>query len=177
MKGPVTMTMGLGAMLLLSACGGGDAPVEANVADAAAPVEAPVAPATPVTEATATPAAPAQEQSLQAFWTKFRAAALANDAAAIAAMSAPTVVQRGDLDDSPQRRLSPAQVPAVLAKVLEQPDGVDAADRTQRQVLQATATPERDEAFPDNQFRFGNMEFERGAQGWRLVRFYYEADE
>ncbi len=177
MKGSATMTMGLGAMLLLAACGGSETTVEANAVDVAGPAEAPVAPATSVVAATATPVAAAQDQSLDAFWSKFRTAALANDAAGIAALSAPTVIQRGDLDDSPQLRLSPKQVPAVLAKVLAQPDGVDAAERTQRKMLQDTAVPKRDAAVPDDQFRFGNMEFERGAQGWRLVRVYYEADE
>ncbi len=176
MKGSATMTMGLGAMLLLAACGGSETTVEANAVDVAGPAEAPVAPATSVVAASAAPVA-AQDQSLGAFWTKFRTAALANDAAAIAALSAPVVIQRGDLDDSPQLRLSPKQVPAVLAKVLAQPDGVDAAERTQRKMLQDTAVPKRDTAAPDGQFRFGNMEFERGAQGWRLVRVYYEADE
>lgn len=174
MKGSATMTIGLGAMLLLSACGGGETTVAANATDVAVPVEAP---ATPVAAATAAPAVAAQDQSLEAFWTRFRKAALANDAAGIAALSAPSVSQRGEMDDGPQARLSPRQVPAVLAKLLEQPDGVDAAERTQRQMLEATAVPKRDKAFPDNQFRFGNLEFERGAQGWRLVRMYYEAEE
>lgn len=177
MKGSATMTIGLGAMLLLSACGGGETTVAANATDVAVPAEAPVAPATPVVAATAAPAVAAQDQSLEAFWTRFRKAALANDAAGIAALSAPSVSQRGELDDGPQARLSPRQVPAVLAKLLEQPDGVDAAERTQRQMLEAMAVPKRDKSFPDNQFRFGNLEFERGAQGWRLVRMYYEAEE
>ncbi|KQM61665.1 hypothetical protein ASE65_05425 [Sphingomonas sp. Leaf16] len=171
------MTIGLGALLLVSACGGNETAVETNVTEAAAPVETPVAAATPMAAATVTPAAPAEKQSLDAFWTKFRAAALAKDAAGIAALSAPVVVQRGDLDDAPEKRLSPAQVPAVLAALLEQTDGVDAANRTQRQMLQAMPVPKRDGAFPEDQFRFGNMEFERGAQGWRLVRLYYEAAE
>lgn len=175
MKGSATMTIGLGAMLLLlSACGGGETTVAANATDVAVPAEAP---ATPVVAATAATAVAAQDQSLEAFWTRFRRAALANDTAGIAALSAPSVSQRGELDDGPQARLSPTQVPAVLAKLLEQPDGVDAAERTQRQMLEAAPVPKRDKAFPDNQFRFGNLEFERGAQGWRLVRMYYEAEE
>lgn len=174
MKGSATMTIGLCAMLLLSACGGGETTVAANATNVAVPAEAP---ATPVAAATVAPAVVAQDQSLEAFWTRFRKAALANDAAGIAALSAPVVSQRGELDDGPQARLSPRQVPAVLAKLLEQPDGVDAAERTQRQMLEATAVPKRDKSFPDNQFRFGNLEFERGVQGWRLVRMYYEAEE
>lgn len=181
MKGSGTMTMGLAATLLLSACGGGETAVETNVANAAAsveaPSEAPVTPATPLAEATATPAAPAQEQSLQAFWTKFRAAALANDAAAIAALSAPVVMQHGDLDDSPKFRLSPKQVAPVVAKVLEKDDGTDLQGRTHRQLLQAAASPPKDRSATKDNYRFGDMEFTRGTGGWRLTALYYESYE
>lgn len=180
MKGSATMTMGLGAMLLLSACGGGDAPVEANLADAAAPIETAVAPATPVTptmEATATPAAPAKEQSLDAFWTKFRAAALSNDAAAIAAMSAPVVMQHGDLDDSPRFRLTAKQVPAVVAKILDKDDGTSLQGRTHRQLLQGATSPPKDRSATRDDYRVGDFEFTRGANGWRLTALYYESDE
>ncbi|MDJ0276639.1 hypothetical protein QLH51_07515 [Sphingomonas sp. 2R-10] len=166
--------MCLAATLLLSACGGGEAPVEANIADAAAPVKAPVAPAI---EATATPAAPAQEQSLDAFWTKFRAAALSNDAAAIAAMSAPVVMQHGDLDDSPKFRLAPEQVAPVVAKILDKNDGTSLQGRTHRQLLQAATSPPKDRSATRDDYRVGDLEFTRGANGWRLTALYYESYE
>lgn len=178
MKGPGTMTIGLGALLLLSACGGGTTAVEANAMDAAAPVEAsataPVTTAAPAIEATATPAAPAAGQSLDAFWTRFRAAALANDAAAIAAMSAPVVMQHGDLDDSPKFRLTPRQVAPVVAKILDKENGTDPEGRTHRQLLQAAASPPKDRSATQDHYRVGDLEFTRGADGWRLTALYYE---
>ncbi|WP_294321309.1 hypothetical protein [uncultured Sphingomonas sp.] len=180
MKGPVTMTIGLGALLLLSACGGGgDTAVEANGAAAAAPaeapVEAPVTPATPMAAATATPAAPAQEQAFPAFWTKFRAAALANDAAGIAALSAPVVMQHGDLDDSPKVRLKPAQVGPVLRKLLDNPDNTNGEGQTQRQLVEATTTAKVDPSWSKDRVRIGDMEFALGQNGWRLDQIYYES--
>ncbi|KQM87356.1 hypothetical protein ASE67_06465 [Sphingomonas sp. Leaf23] len=180
MKGPVTMTIGLGTLLLLSACGGGgDTAVEANAAAPAAPVEtpaeAPVAPATPMVTATATPAASAQEQSFQAFWTKFRAAALANDAAGLAALSAPVVMQHGDLDDSPKVRLNPAQVGPVLRKLLDNPDNTNGEGQTQRQLVEATTTAKVDPNWAKDRVRIGDMEFALGKNGWRLDQIYYES--
>ena len=181
MKGSGTMMIGLGALLLLSACGGDETAVEANATDVAAPVEAPaaapVAPAAPAIETVATPAAPAADQSLDAFWTKFRAAALANDAAAIAAMSAPVVMQHGDLDDSPKFRLTPKQVAPVVAKILDKETGTDPEGRTHRQLLQAAASPPKDRSATRDDYRVGDLEFTRGANGWRLTALYYESDE
>ncbi len=116
-------------------------------------------------------------RTLPGFWTTFRKAALAKDAAGIAALSASPVTQRGELDDSPVKRLMPGQVPPVLARLLDQPDGVDAAGRSQRAMLAATPVPRRDPQMPADRFRFGDMEFARGAAGWRLTQIYYEADD
>lgn len=112
-----------------------------------------------------------------AFWTKFRNAALADDATRIAALSASPVTQRGELDDSPVKRLTPDQVPPVLAKLLAQPDGVDDAGRSQRAMLAATPVPRHDPQMPADRFRFGDMEFTHGAAGWRLTQIYYEAED
>jgi hypothetical protein len=177
MKGSATMTIGLGAMLLLSACGGGETTVAGNATDVAVPVEAPAAPATPVVAATAAPAVAAQDQSLEGFWTRFRKAALANDAAGIAALSAPVVMQHGDLDDSPKHRLSPAQVAPVLKKLLDNPDNVDDEGRTQRQLLEATRTAKLDPNWAKDRVRVGDMEFVLGTSGWRLDQIYYEEYE
>ena len=181
MKGPGTMTIGLGALLLLSACGGGETAVEANATDATAPVtapaETPAAPAAPVIEATATTAAAVADQSLDAFWTKVRAAALANDTAGIAALSAPTVMQHGELDDSPKQRLTPRQVAPVLAKILAKEDGIDPQGRPQRALLEAAASPPESRSATADSYRFGDMEFTRGSDGWRLTAIYYEPDE
>ena len=116
-------------------------------------------------------------RTLPGFWTTFRKAALAHDAAGIASVSAPIVTQRGELDDAPVKRLTPDQVPPVLAKLLAQPDGVDDAGRSQRAMLAATPVPMRDPQMPADRFRFGDMEFTHGAAGWRLTQIYYEAED
>jgi hypothetical protein len=138
-----TMTMGLPALLLLAGCGGGEASADEYMGHTTVPGGPPVASATPRTEATTVPVAAAGNPSLETLWARFRAAALANDAAAIAAMSAPVVIQYGDLDDSPQSRLSPRQVAPVVAEILAKDDGVDPQGRTQRQLMEAAATPPR----------------------------------
>lgn len=177
MKGSATMTMGLAALLLLAGCGGGETPAGGNMGNAAVPAEAPVATASPSPAATAVPVAAAESSSIEAFWTRFRAAALAKDAAAIAEMSAPVVIQHGDLDDSPQSRLSPEQVAPVVAKILAKDDGVDPQGRTQRQLMEAAATPPKDGSATPDHYRFGDMEFTRGAKGWQLTALYYESYE
>ncbi|WP_347092017.1 hypothetical protein [Sphingomonas parapaucimobilis] len=172
-----TMTMGLPALLLLAGCGGGEASAGGAMGNAAASVEAPPASAMPNPATTAAPVAAAESSSLEAFWTRFRAAALANDAAAIAAMSAPVVIQHGDLDDSPQSRLSPEQVAPVVAKILAKNDGVDPQGRTQRQLMEAGGSPPKDRSATPDHYRFGDMEFTRGAKGWQLTALYYESYE
>lgn len=127
-----------------------------------------------VVAAPASVAGAPRDASLQTFWTKFRKAALANDAAGIAALSAPVVKQHGDLDDSPKYRLTRRQVPAVLRKLLDNSGG---GDRTQRQRLAASPAPVGDRSATDRAFRFGDMEFARGPAGWQLVRIYYESYE
>ncbi len=178
MKGSGTITLRYSILLLVSACGNGEASVKANVATPAvtgnASVGTAVASATPKVAASATADAPARDQSLLAFWVRFRRAALANDAVAIATMSAPVVIQHGTLDDSPKVRLLPRQVAPVLAKILDQDDGVDPQGRTQRQMMEAAFAPPKDRSAIASQYRFGDMQFTRGAGGWRLSALYFE---
>ncbi|USU03441.1 hypothetical protein NF699_10085 [Sphingomonadaceae bacterium OTU29LAMAA1] len=145
--------------LLVAGCG--DAVMPGEGAQAAVPRRA--AAATPV------PAA-----SLEAFWTRFRRAALAGDAATIRALSAPMVVQNSTLDDGPAGRIPASRVPAAVATVLGRPDGVDAAGRTHRAILQATPVPKRDAQQPAGSYRFGDLVFTRGKAGWRLTEIYMD---
>ncbi len=175
MKGRATMT-GLSALLLLAACGGGgDLPADNATVASPIPVETPVVvAATPAASEAPVPPAAAEEQSLQAFWAKFREAALANDAAGIAALSAPVVMQHGIMDDSPKYRLTPAKAAAVLLKMLDDPNTVDDEGRTNRQLLKATPNAPLDSGSSPDRLRVGDMEFAHGATGWRLDLFYYE---
>jgi hypothetical protein len=115
-------------------------------------------------------------ESLENFWSRFRKAALARDAAAIRSMSAPTVIQRGSLDDTAVVRLNSVHVPAIVDQVLALEDGVDPAGRTQRTLLAAMPAPKHDPAQPPDYHRFGDLVFERGARGWMLTELYYDPE-
>ncbi len=116
----------------------------------------------------------ASAETLDQFWPRFRRAALAGDAAALRAMSAPVVLQRSNLDDSPAVKLPSARVPAAVAKVLTLPDGVDAAGRIHRDILKATPVAKPDGQQPAGTYRFGDMVFARGKTGWRLTELYLD---
>ena len=171
MKGPAMFVF---AALLLTACGAEPASPDDVVMDT--PFQ-PQARSAPRSSSKASPPAIARAESLESFWTRFRAAALAGDAAAIRAMSAPVVIQRGILDDTPIVRLPAARVPAVLAQVLTLSDGVDDANRPQREMLEATPFPRRDPEQPVTTHHFGDLVFKQSARGWRLAEIYYEPEE
>lgn len=151
-------------MLVLAGCGAESAPAE-NVAGNMT---------TTVEESRATGQRVASAATLQDFWPRFRRAALAGDAAALRSMSAPVVLQRSSLDDSPALKLAAARVPAAVAKILTLPDGVDAAGRSHRAILEATPVAKRDAQQPENTYRFGDLVFARGKAGWKLTEIYLD---
>lgn len=150
--------------LLLAGCGAGSAPAEDIVGNDVSGQSS----------ATASSPRAAGAETLDQFWPKFRRAALAGDAAAVRAMSAPVVLQRSNLDDSPVVKLPSARVPAALAKVMTLPDGVDAAGRIHRDILKATPVAKPDGQQPAGTYRFGDMVFARGKTGWRLTELYLD---
>lgn len=165
------------AALSLAACGALKPGSGGNSSAGAAVSEPPVL-ANPVPRQSPTTAPPpVAAESLEGFWTRFRAAALAGDDAAIRALSAPVVLQNGLLDDTPVVRLPVARVPEVIARIMLLPNGFDAAGRTHRALLEATPTPKRDPVQPRNYHRFGDLVFEHGDGGWRLTELFYEPDE
>ena len=89
-------------------------------------------------------------------------------------MSAPVVLQRGLLDDTPVIRLPAARVPAIVARVLALAHGADDAGPTQRDLLEATPVPKRDPEQPVDRHHFRDLVFEQGPRGWRLTELYYE---
>ena len=111
-------------------------------------------------------------ETLNQFWTRFRRAALAGDAAALRAMSATMVIQHSTLDDTPVVKLPSERVPAAVAKILALPDGVDAAGRIHRDILKATPVAKRDGQQTADTYLFGDMVFARGKTGWRLTELY-----
>ncbi len=157
--------------LLLAGCGAASAPAE----DPAKDIVRNDASGQSSTTASAPRAASAVgAETLDQFWPRFRRAALAGDAAALRAMSAPVVLQRSSLDDSPAVKLPSARVPAAVAKILTLPDGVDAAGRIHRDILKATPVAKPDGQQPAGTYRFGDMVFARGKAGWRLTELYLD---
>jgi hypothetical protein len=154
----------VGLTLLLAGCGAASAPAEDVVRN-----DAPGSPAVTVPSRRA-----ASAETLDQFWPRFRRAALAGDAAALRAMSAPVVLQRSTLDDSPAVKLPAARVPAAIAKILTLPDGVDAAGRVHRDILKATPVAKPDGRQTADTYRFGDMVFARGKTGWRLTELYLD---
>lgn len=149
--------------MLLAGCGAASDPTDAAVRN-----EAPTA-----TPRAATGAMNAK--TLEEFWPRFRRAALAGDAVALRALSAPVVLQRSNLDDSPAVKLPSARVPAAVATILTLPDGVDPASRIHRDLLKATPVAKRDAQQPADTYRFGDLVFARGKTGWRLTEVYLDS--
>lgn len=159
-------------VLALAACGGaGTNEAVMNRSDGNVAAMPAVSPAVPA------PAATDQAGGFAEFWPRFRQAALAGDAAALRSMSAPVVMAHGDLDDDPVKRLTPAEVPGAVAKVLAATDGMDAAGRTERAVLQAKAKLDATDLNGVGQQRIGDFVFKSDRAGrWRLTDLYTSDD-
>ena len=157
--------MFVGLPLLLAGCGVASAPAEDIVRNNAS--SSSVGAISPQRAASGV-----GMETLDQFWPRFRRAALAGDGAALRAMSAPVVLQRSTLDDSPAVKLPSSRVPAAVAKILTLPDGVDAAGRIHRDILKATPVAKRDGQLTVDTYLFGDMVFVRGKAGWRLTEFY-----
>lgn len=167
------MTLPLAAVLLV-ACGGvepnqgtraeGSGTVSANVATAAGEVSGPVAPA------------PAYAGDFQSFWGRFRAAALAGDEATLTLLSAPVVTGHGELDDDASKKLTSAQLPAAIAKLLANATPLDGAGHTQRTLFEGKSTITPRDLDSPKQERIGNFVFKSGRMGWRLTDLYVGDD-
>lgn len=155
------MGVPLSLALLVAACG--------SVADTAAATNAVAAVPTPAAGENAI----LVSGDFADFWSRFRQAALRGDGAALKAMSAATVLAHGELDDDPIRRLTPAQVPAAVAKVMAASDTLDAQGHTQRTLVQATERLSASDMDGRGEHRIGNFVFKAGAKGlWHLTDLY-----
>lgn len=124
----------------------------------------------PVAQASA---ATTTDTSAQGFWTRFRAAALANDTARVASMTRFPVETRGPTDDDPVQRVARDGFASLFARVLRQDPGLSAQPETMRGLLERTTSLSARERGPE-QFRVGALEFARTSDGWRLVRAYLD---
>ena len=118
----------------------------------------------------AVPARPAA--GFDTFWTRFRAAALAGDAAQLQALSRPVVLAHGELDDDPVRRLPAARVPGAVAAAMAAPDPDGMAGRVIRDSIRAHVRFAPGELDGVGQQRVGPFVFKPGTGGWRLAEIY-----
>ncbi|MFV0623283.1 hypothetical protein ACBY01_04620 [Sphingomonas sp. ac-8] len=163
------------AASLLVACGAQPSDGAGSATEDAEVVAAP-APAPTATVAAPRPMsspAPAANEKFDAYWQRFRAAALAGDAAGVAAASAPEVTSHGILDSDPIATLSPQEVPAIVAGLLASEEPIDPTGRTLRQVLGDAAAPQRD-GQPLGFRRVGPLTFQQIKGRWYLTEVYPE---
>ena len=152
----------------LAACGGSADPAGAQNAQSTHKPQAPhAAPAK-----SAGRAAPATQGDFNAFWTRFQAAATSGNAAAIQALSAPTVLAHGTLDDDPVKHLSGANIARQVGAIVAANAPLDQSGRTIR--TKTRFTP--DELDGVGQQRIGDLVFKRGPHGWQLAEVYAEAE-
>lgn len=152
-------------LIALAACSAEPGP--ANAAAMAVPAAAAVAQAAPAA------AKPANE-AFADYWQRFRKAALAGDAAGLAAASAATVKTHGTLDSDEQTSVSRAAVPPLVRQALASDTTFDATQRTLRQALESGAVPKRGANDPLGYRRVGSFVFEQRKGRWYLTEIYRE---
>jgi hypothetical protein len=115
----------------------------------------------------------ATDASFQSFWPRFRQAALTGDAATLKTLSAPVVLGHGELDDDPVKKLTPAQVPDAVAKLMAAMDPLDGKGHTQRTLVQTKEQFAPGDMDGGKEQRVGNFVFSNaGAKGWQLSGLY-----
>lgn len=119
-------------------------------------------------------ARPQVDQAFYAFWPRFRAAVLADDAKTLRALSAPTLRLPGLTDDAEVKIVPRDQVASLVRTALAQDSGIDLKRVvTGRQFIEST--PEMTQPFAPliaiggDGAQVGPFEFRRVAQGWRLT--------
>lgn len=119
------------------------------------------------------PVSVSQRESWADYWTRFARAARAGDAAGIAAASAPSVMQHGVLDGGPVVKLPRAKVPAAVARLIRDPQPIDARRRPLRDALAGPA-PVRGADEPLGHRRLGPLVFQQIRGRWFLSEIYIE---
>lgn len=109
---------------------------------------------------------------LQAFWQKFRAAAGAHDAKALAALTQFPFETRGVDDADPVKKHEPAAFPELVKRMLSQNTGLAVKEETHAQLI-ARTTHVAAQGRGDS-FRVGDLVFHRINGKWRLVRAYLD---
>ena len=127
-------------------------------------------------------AAPQLEGSFYAFWPQFRAAALAGDDRALAALAADTIRLPGATDDAAAGSAPRARAGAIVRTALAQDSGIDPDHRvTNREFVAATQRIDRPFApliaIGGDGAQVGAFEFRHVAGRWLLTAVFVRTDE
>lgn len=156
------------AALAACAADGGDGDVQA---EPAAATTTPAAAPLPAPSPTAVAAEPA-DSSFAAFWPRFRDAVLADDTAALVALTRFPFRTRGQSDADPVVAHDPAAFPALLGRLLAQDPGLGGgAGDTMRRLIERTTTVDTANEPPD-EVAVGDLVFTREEHRWRLASAY-----
>ncbi|MCC2975695.1 hypothetical protein LK533_03270 [Sphingomonas sp. PL-96] len=168
-----SMMFAFPAALLLVACGAQPSDgAGRSVGDGVGTTPGSTAAAAPTPAPAPAPARAANEK-FDVFWQRFRTAALAGDAAGIAAASAPKVTSHGILDSDATATLSPAQAAKAVQRLLASDEPIDSSRRTLRQVLASGDVPQR-EGQPLGTRVVGPVTFQQINGRWFLTDVYLE---
>lgn len=113
------------------------------------------------------------QASAQKFWSNFRLAVMAGDAAKIAALARTPVAVEGTLEE-PMTSLAKTDIERRLPELLAADTGLKEDNYPMRQLVADTAMPDVQCAGGAGAFRVGSMAFERAGGEWGLVKIYSE---
>ena len=152
----------------------------------AAPARAPadagasLAPPAPIEQPAAAPADAAGDA--QAFWTEFRAAAVARDTARLKALTRFPFTTRGSMDWHPVIEHRAEEFGPLILTLLEKEEIISVDEvLTQRQLIERAPVLDEENLRLSREigwFRVADLEFRRGEDGeWRLVHGFSEDEE
>lgn len=119
-------------------------------------------------------AQPCQQQA-QATWAGYRDAILSGDATAAATLTRFPLTLRGELDDSPSRRIDAAAFKARFAGLLTQDTGLRSGGYSLRQLAADTPSIEALECDANSgAFVIGPLAFARAKGAWKLATIIWE---
>lgn len=119
------------------------------------------------------PSKPAVHAEFAGFWADFRAAVLANDAAAVAALTRFPFTTRGPLDRDPVQRHDAAAFGRLLQRLLNQDPGLTREPQTMTDLIRRTANVSAGNV-QGNQARVGQFVFEKVDGTWMFTQAYIE---
>lgn len=120
----------------------------------------------------------AEDQSLNIFWKKFRAAATQGEIAQITSLTQLPLLLHGVTDDEPIVKCDPtcigSRLPDLLAQTIYVPTKAGVEPRTMQEIIEAQASVAPDLPSDQTHFRLQQFLFTKTAKGWRWTDAYLE---